>query len=168
MYAVQRADSSEAEADASAASEGGCLAGGSRWGVAVVHPVRKTAQWILSSERAPEAPHAGYDVECLACCAASDYVRDDPTPVELWAINHTTRQGMEHSQFVVRADSYWTVRPRSARESGQFGAVWGPETLLLRPVRTRGPRSHARRRPRWRALRKLREALHGVVSVSSR
>lgn len=77
-----------------------------------MHTIRRTAAWVLSAERAPEAPHAMYGAACLTCPAESAWADNDPTQVELWAINHTDQRGLTHSQFTVTTQSHWTVNPR--------------------------------------------------------
>src|SRR5690606_13652495 len=103
---------------------------------------------------------AGRQVWCAEaeCQDTSGYCADDQA-AELWALRHTDELGWHHSQFEVHMVAYWAVIPRGT--AGSYGDVWGASqvvgdvadagTLLLRPVRSRGSRVHAR--PRWRGLR---------------
>lgn len=118
-----------------------------------MHPIRRTAAWVLADERAPDAPGTGYRAACLACSAESAWVADDPAPVELWVLDHTTHHGLAHSQFVVTTQRHWRVIPRTG------AAGMGSVLNTVRPPRVRanrphGARAHARRR-RWRPRRML-------------
>ncbi|MGP3969954.1 DUF7848 domain-containing protein [Streptomyces sp. 6N223] len=122
-----------------------------------MHTIRRTAAWVLSAERAPEAPHAVCGAACMACPAESAWVDNDSTPVELWAINHTAQRGLSHSQFSVTTQSHWTVDPRIGLPAPPSKPVPATEpdaaagTALPGPGVNR-PQStgvHARPRGRW-------------------
>lgn len=144
-----------------------------------MHKIRSTAAWVLAAERAPQAPQAGYEVECVNCGARSGHVPDESTPVELWAIRHTAQHGLLHSQFAQTTLAYWAVVPRDGRaygdvwRDGQRTGVAGrspdahkpqpqPQPQPSRPQPATPPRparAHARRRRRGSGLRRLRAVI---------
>ncbi|WP_442811887.1 DUF7848 domain-containing protein [Streptomyces sp. NBC_01803] len=128
-------------------------------GVAVTHTVIRGAEWTLTAERAEGAPAGRYAAECMTCGEASPWADNDPKPVGMWALDHTHRHGLTHSQFLSTAQRHWRVDPV---RSGH-----GPSA---RPG-DRPPRAHAR--PPARRLRRLttragRLAGALVLTVSAR
>jgi hypothetical protein len=109
---------------------------------------------MLCAERAEESPDAAYCAECLTCQAESAWFEDDPRPVQVWALDHTEREGLAHNQFRVTAHNYWRVDPRHAPVGA---APWPPRSSLPAGVASAAPegppsrRSGAHAKPRgWR------------------
>jgi hypothetical protein len=129
------------------------------------HVILRGAELMLCAERAEDAPDAAYCAECLTCRAQSAWFEDDPKPVQVWALDHTERQGMTHNQFSVTALNHWRVDPRHApvgaapwpplNHSPTRAAPAAPETP---PSRRSG--AHAKPRGRWLGRR--------LVSVAGR
>jgi hypothetical protein len=103
------------------------------------HVILKGAEWVLSAERAAQAPAALYVAQCLVCQAESAVVDNDPKPAGVWAIEHARRTGRDHCQFRVTTEKHWRVDPTPPAAG----------TTVTTPPR---PRSHAR--PRARRLRR--------------
>jgi hypothetical protein len=116
---------------------------------------------MLCAERAEDAPAAVYGAECLTCQAESAWFEDDPKSVQVWALDHTERQGLTHNQFRVIAHNYWRVDPRHA----PVGAAPWPPVAPDTPPRRTG--SHAKPRGRWlgrrAALRPLTAGVRGAA-----
>jgi hypothetical protein len=101
------------------------------------HVILKGAEWMLSSERAAQAPDALYVAQCLVCRAESGLVDNDPKQAGVWAIEHARRSGREHCQFRVTSEKHWRVDPVAA-------AVGNRPQPPVRPPLPRG---------RWRLRR---------------
>ncbi|MGP4111559.1 DUF7848 domain-containing protein [Streptomyces sp. 4N509B] len=136
------------------------------------HVVLRGATLMLCAERAQEAPAALYRAACLSCPAESDLARDDPRPVQVWALGHAEEFGLEHHQFRVTAHDYWRVDPIHA----PVGAVpWPPVGGAAPPPGATVPGaspggSAARARPRrgWRLRRGMRRWRRPVVALAIR
>ncbi|MGP4109482.1 DUF7848 domain-containing protein [Streptomyces sp. 4N509B] len=86
----------------------------------------------LCAERAAEAPAALYRAACLTCSAQSDLARDEPRPVQVWALGHTQEHGLHHNQFRLTTHRYWRVDPVHA----PVGATpWPPPAGRRAPAR---------------------------------
>lgn len=129
--------------------------------------ILRGAELMLCAERAEESPDAAYGAECLTCQAESAWFEDDPRPVQVWALDHTERQGLTHNQFRVIAHNYWRVDPRSAPVGA---APWPP--INSSPAVPEAPpprRSGAHAKPRGRRLgrRNARKWLRPLAAVAS-
>lgn len=121
------------------------------------HVVRRGATLVLTAERARTSPDASYGVACLTCGAASGPVADDSRPVEVWAMEHARRYGLEHGRFAVTTRRYWRVDPVAPRVAPAQSAARAPGDPR--------PAAHARR-PRRRPFHSLLTSL--VVGVAGR
>jgi hypothetical protein len=132
-------------------------------GVVTAHVILKGAELMLCAERAKDAPDAVYGAECLTCREQSAWFEDDPKPVQVWALDHTERQGLTHNQFSVTALNHWRVDPRHAPVGA---APWPPLTRSPAAPETPPPRrsgaAHAKPRGRWLGRRLATVAGHAA------
>lgn len=75
------------------------------------HTILRGAMLVLSADRASGAPEGMYCLACLTCQAVSGWVDSDAKAVGVWAIAHTQRHGLTHSQFRLSTQRYWRVDP---------------------------------------------------------
>jgi hypothetical protein len=125
----------------------------------VTHTILQGAGLVLRAERAEGAPDGIYLAECLACPETSGRVDSEPNPVACWAILHTERHGLAHSQFLVTTERHWRVDPRVPGDA--------PAAHSSGRTRTAGPvRPHVRQRlpGRWEAATRRAAARAGLLS----
>lgn len=116
--------------------------------------VLRGARLVLHAERPPGAPEATYEAACLLCRHGSGPAHSERKPVAVWAMEHTRRHGLPHSQFLVTTQSHWRVDPLPS----------SPHKPAPAPRPRPRPRSHARPRT-WAVAEPL--ALVALLLVSA-
>ncbi|SOD62097.1 hypothetical protein SAMN06297387_104267 [Streptomyces zhaozhouensis] len=69
--------------------------------------VIKAAEWTLSEETAEGAPRAIFGVTCVTCAAESGFVDNEPHPIEMWALRHTS---LHTGHRLFRLTTEWFLR----------------------------------------------------------